>query len=164
MHTECYNCNKMFETSGETVKVCPPCNKAYRQSRGLLKPAGWERKTLDGAAYQREYRLANPERFKEYEKRRKKRTPEQERERYVRKMKRLHGDDWKPRERAPADPMTKVKRRAREAAKKATKTGKLVKLPCWVCGNEQVEAHHPDYSSPLDVVWLCRQHHQEIHK
>jgi hypothetical protein len=46
----------------------------------------------------------------------------------------------------------------------AIKTGKLVRLPCFVCGSEKVEAHHPDYSAPLDVVWLCRQHHMEIHK
>lgn len=25
------------------------------------------------------------------------------------------------------------------------------------------EAHHPDYDRPLDVVWLCRSHHQQAH-
>lgn len=25
------------------------------------------------------------------------------------------------------------------------------------------EAHHPDYSQPLDVVWLCRAHHMQAH-
>lgn len=25
------------------------------------------------------------------------------------------------------------------------------------------EAHHPDYSRPLDVVWLCRPHHMQVH-
>ncbi len=25
-------------------------------------------------------------------------------------------------------------------------------------------AHHPDYSRPLDVVWLCDQHHKDIHR
>lgn len=54
--------------------------------------------------------------------------------------------------------------RIKDKVRYAVKTGKLVKLPCWVCGNEQVEAHHPDYSASLDVVWLCRQHHQEIHR
>jgi hypothetical protein len=32
-----------------------------------------------------------------------------------------------------------------------------------VCGTWMVEAHHPDYSSPLDVVWLCRRHHTDLH-
>ena len=25
------------------------------------------------------------------------------------------------------------------------------------------EAHHPDYSNPLDVVWLCSAHHKQAH-
>jgi|SRR5690625_219126 len=25
------------------------------------------------------------------------------------------------------------------------------------------EAHHPDYSNPLDVVWLCPSHHKQAH-
>ena len=43
------------------------------------------------------------------------------------------------------------------------KSGSLVRLPCLICGNES-EAHHPDYSRPLDVVWLCSSHHKEAHK
>jgi hypothetical protein len=41
-----------------------------------------------------------------------------------------------------------------------------VKRPteCLVCGNESVHAHHPDYSKPLDVVWLCRVCHAAIHR
>lgn len=64
-------------------------------------------------------------------------------------------------------------RRYREKNKKRTacnravayaiKTGKLSKLPCWVCGSIDVEGHHPDYDAPLDVVWLCAAHHKEIH-
>lgn len=45
---------------------------------------------------------------------------------------------------------------------RALRSGKLQKLPCWVCGAE-AEAHHPDYSSPLDVVWLCDRHHKQAH-
>lgn len=44
----------------------------------------------------------------------------------------------------------------------ALKAGKVVPQPCWVCG-EKAEAHHPDYSRPLDVVWLCRPHHRQTH-
>ena len=45
----------------------------------------------------------------------------------------------------------------------AVRDGRLRKSPCFVCGSENVEAHHPDYSEPLSVVWLCIEHHKEIH-
>lgn len=40
--------------------------------------------------------------------------------------------------------------------------GRMAAQDCW-CG-EKGEAHHPDHSKPLDVVWLCRRHHAEIHR
>src|SRR5215207_7580125 len=46
----------------------------------------------------------------------------------------------------------------------AITVGKLEKKPCQVCGNPKVDAHHEDYSKPLEVIWLCRKHHREIHK
>lgn len=53
---------------------------------------------------------------------------------------------------------------ARIDVKNALTTGKIVKLPCQVCGEIKVEAHHTDYSKPLEVEWLCRKHHLEVHK
>ena len=41
-------------------------------------------------------------------------------------------------------------------------SGKMIKLPCEVCGNTQVEAHHSDYSKPTLVTWLCHHHHREL--
>lgn len=44
------------------------------------------------------------------------------------------------------------------------KSGKLTPGPCIVCGTtEDIQAHHPDYSKPPDVVWICRPHHQDHH-
>lgn len=54
------------------------------------------------------------------------------------------------------------RRAAQSALRRAVLTGAVKKLPCWVCG-EEAEAHHPDYSSPLDVVWLCPAHHKQAH-
>lgn len=45
----------------------------------------------------------------------------------------------------------------------ALKKGTLSKQPCFICG-EKAEAHHCDYSRPLDVVWLCSPHHRQAHK
>lgn len=41
----------------------------------------------------------------------------------------------------------------------AIKMGVLIKEPCEICGNEDSEAHHDDYSNQLEVRWLCRKHH-----
>lgn len=54
------------------------------------------------------------------------------------------------------------KAKARYAVSNAVRDGKLLRQPCWCCG-QKAEAHHPDYSRPLDVVWLCQEHHRQTH-
>lgn len=45
------------------------------------------------------------------------------------------------------------------------KRGTLKKEPCFLCNSTvRIEAHHPDYSKPLWVVWLCRKHHIDLHR
>lgn len=44
------------------------------------------------------------------------------------------------------------------------KRGKIIKQPCKICGDLNVQAHHNDYSKPLEVQWLCPTHHIEEHK
>lgn len=51
---------------------------------------------------------------------------------------------------------------ARNAVYRAVKSGRLKKAPCH-CGDLRVQAHHADYSRPLEVTWLCRRHHLETH-
>ena len=46
----------------------------------------------------------------------------------------------------------------------AVKTGKLTRKPCVKCGAAKVEAHHADYSKPLDVMWMCKKHHMALHR
>jgi hypothetical protein len=54
------------------------------------------------------------------------------------------------------------RRKAQQTLSNAVRDGKLIRQPCFVCG-EQAEGHHPDYDRPLDVVWLCNKHHREAH-
>lgn len=55
---------------------------------------------------------------------------------------------------------------ATSAVARALRSGELVKWPvCAVpdCECTSVQAHHPDYSRPLDVIWLCAPHHKHLH-
>lgn len=46
----------------------------------------------------------------------------------------------------------------------ALKSGRLVRGSCEICRTGVgVDAHHDDYSKPLDVRWLCRRHHRLHH-
>lgn len=36
--------------------------------------------------------------------------------------------------------------------------------PCVACGNAEAQMHHPDYSQPLFVEWLCRPCHLDHHQ
>ena len=52
---------------------------------------------------------------------------------------------------------------ARTKVQYALQRGFLVRLACQVCGRQKAQAHHEDYSRPLDVIWLCSQHHTQLH-
>lgn len=67
------------------------------------------------------------------------------------------------------DPVrARLQRRARYAVRRAIQKGDLHRDPCAVCGRTElygkpVDAHHEDYTRPLDVIWLCRFHHVQLH-
>lgn len=57
-----------------------------------------------------------------------------------------------------------LKRAAHIITRNGIRGGKIIPMPCEVCGHVEVEAHHDDYSRPLDVRWLCKRHHTAWHK
>ena len=54
--------------------------------------------------------------------------------------------------------------KARDIVRDALRNGTITKKPCVICGDVNSHAHHDDYTKPLDVKWVCRKHHKEIHK
>ena len=63
------------------------------------------------------------------------------------------------------NPENRKKAAIRNRINYALKTGGLVKGPC-ICGSPDTEAHHYagyDLRHALDVVWLCKKHHEAIH-
>jgi len=57
----------------------------------------------------------------------------------------------------------KHKKRCQNNLNDALRYGKIEKGKCAVCGKNEVHGHHQDYTEPLDVIWLCPQHHKDIH-
>ena len=158
---------------------CRDCISIYKKEQYRKKHPEFERKTADIKAYQKKYRENNREHLLELHAAWMKAHPEVQKEKsrrkYERKMKLLHGDDYvvglpwnsvnnlvRPSTFLTPDERRKAKN-AGKAVARALKTGRLVQQPCWCCGSLEVEAHHPDYDASLDVVWLCREHHTQVH-
>lgn len=59
--------------------------------------------------------------------------------------------------------VNRIKQNARVLLNYHLKMGHVQKEEC-KCGSQKVEAHHNDYSKPLEVVWLCRKCHADLHR
>lgn len=55
------------------------------------------------------------------------------------------------------------KARARTELKRAVREGRVQRQPCKVCSDPRSDAHHHDYSKPLDVEWMCFKCHRAEH-
>lgn len=126
----------------------------------------------------KKYREEHPERIKEAQRRYKERHPgrtaeaslkwreehperakEVKRAYYERNAERLRA------ERLAYRDANRDKERARWTLNNALRTGKIAKGSCEVgvdCRG-RLEAHHDDYSKPLEVRWFCQLHHARHH-
>ena len=103
-----------------------------------------------------ENREKNLERIQEYDrKRRKKEFVSEERWAELREQDTARNKAY--RERYP------IKDAAHTLVGNHIRDGKLIRQPCEVCGELKVHAHHNDYSKPLEVNWLCSEHHARWH-
>lgn len=141
----CTCCGLTFESDQKRLKqsgpVCRPCvrekERAYRSNR---KAAGNPVvSTKMPPAYHQEYQKAYSQ------------DPVVRARRASAEAERRRDDRHKP------------KILARLAVRNALRRGALIKGDCEVCGSDKTEGHHDDYDRPLDVRWLCRNHHREHH-
>lgn len=60
----------------------------------------------------------------------------------------------------------KLETRARQLVRYYLNKGEIIKPNiCSVCSlNKKIYAHHHDYTKPLEVKWLCRSCHADIHR
>lgn len=54
------------------------------------------------------------------------------------------------------------KYRAHNLVNNAIRDKRLFAEPCEICGGK-AHAHHDDYAKPLNVRWLCAEHHRQWH-
>jgi hypothetical protein len=78
----------------------------------------------------------------------------------MRELDRLRRPRKRPLKQPGPDDVTTTRNRTMHAVA----TGALLREPCLFCGDPNVEAHHHDYTKPLEVTWLCRQHHALVHR
>lgn len=112
------------------------------------------------------HREDNIERIREYDRNRPnaKERNREEKERIKQNPKRYERYQEQKKEWANKN---KYKIQAQRKVRNALKQEKIIRLDkCEVCDktNCKIEAHHYDYSKPLDVIGLCVECHKNVHK
>lgn len=147
----CFKCGKLKPLDGfykhskmadGHLNKCKECNKKdvsknYRKNIDHYKE--YERKRHQGP----ERKAYNHQKSKEWHRKNKERSSEMKKE-------------WENR--------NPEKRKASHLVGNALRSGRLQKQPCAICGKtDNVQGHHFDYDKPLEVIWLCIEHHNMVH-
>jgi len=137
----CRACDKAFEPTPYQIRksdfLCRECWRNYRRQR---KAEG--------------HRTSGPSRSYKV------RKTQQKRYRSLRRVIKRRMENAK---RYVHDPRLNPRYRARWKSTGAVKRGEIKRQPCSSCGSSKSEQHHPDYSKPLLIEWLCRQCHAALH-
>lgn len=109
-----------------------------------------------------DYRKSNLEKVREYDRNRPNTLLRLEKERTRKKTKQQILNKRKSNQLWAKN--NKIKKRAHAIVQRAILVGEINKKPCVVCGDTKSEAHHENYNEPMNIVFYCRQHHQERHR
>ena len=69
--------------------------------------------------------------------------------------------NWRKTHRLEGLPRKKMN--CRSHANTYLRRGKIQKENCIKCGSVNSQMHHEDYDKPLDVIWMCRPCHIDMH-
>ncbi len=151
----------LFDTGAEEMKTCFKCHEHKplsefyahsKMSQGTLNKC--KECTKADARAQHVRNMANPLWVaKERERQRIKERERRASGRYIPSQEAKNA--WAKRNRHKKSANCKVGRHISR--------GLLQKQPCEICASTNVQAHHDDYTRPLDVRWLCVKHHNEHH-
>ena len=142
---QCRRCQKMYEPTAHQLRkhdfICPPCNRATQKEwRAARKTSG---NPVISTRMPREYHAVYEKAYFQDPKNRARAANNQRRYRN--------------------DPNLRERHLARWTVNHAIASGKIIRGSCEICGDDKTEAHHDDYSKPLEVRWLCKKHHQMFH-
>jgi ribosomal protein S27AE len=110
----------------------------------------------------REHRAENIERYREYD--RVRGRTEDRKKRAAEYAKTPTGKAISNKAKAEWSARNKEKKAATVAVNNAVRDRRLFKQPCESCGEKKTQAHHDDYTKPLDVRWLCTKCHAIHHR
>ena len=136
----------------ETVWYCPGCH-GWKSSDGYYKdkrtPNGLKSQCKD-CHIEGNMRTRNPENARRINRE------------HMRRARKTDSKKFRSRERAAGRKRKHTKKtEARYQLNLAVKRGDIIRpKKCSVCNKEKrITAHHPDYSKPLNVIWLCYECH-----
>lgn len=61
-------------------------------------------------------------------------------------------------------PLLKKQIRAVNKVNNTIRRNKLQRQECSICQKPNAEAHHCDYDKPMEIFWLCKEHHWAWHR
>lgn len=103
---------------------------------------------------QRDWRAKNLEKYQKHK-----------REYFQKRKKSLSPDKWRSMRRKAYYNQPLEARKAHDKINNSIRAGRFKRPPtCSKCNSKRPEAHHEDYSKPLDVLWLCRACHMRHHR
>ena len=148
----CVKCNKEPYCYGRLGKECHKKYMKEYMAEYLKNPENRKKSRFYHAKYQIEW-LKNP--------------VNEEKSRLIDKIyqknKRAVNPMWKSEENKKYRENNIDKVYAHKILHRALRNGEICKEPCMICNSEKAQAHHPNYSLPLLVKWLCPSHHKLEH-